>query len=236
VDITYVMGGLARDYPADRAALVIEWLDAAARSGMPVDPRVLAGSGAIRSSYPACMAVKAAAEQGAEAAAGYLRALREGIFCRARKLDAPEALVEEARAAGLDAERFRIDLGSNAIVEAFGADLEEARAAPEEVRAHGLPSLHLVPVGQAGGEAWFAGADGYERWREAAREAGARASGEPPPDVLGALRRFGRMAAAELEAVCELPGPRASAELWRLAADWRVKQTRFLTGELWELA
>ena len=67
------------------------------------------------------------------------------------------------------------------------------------------------------------------------REAGAQASGEPPPDVLGALRRFGRMAAAEVEAVCELPGPRASAELWRLAADWRVKQTRFLTGELWEL-
>jgi putative protein-disulfide isomerase len=236
VDITYVMGGLARDYPADRAAIVMEWLDAAARSGMPLDPRVWAGSGAIRSTYPACMAVKAAAEQGAEAASRYLRALREGILCRARKLDAPEALVEEARGIGLDAERFRIDLGSHAIVEAFGADLEEARAAPEEVRGHGFPSLHFVPAGEAGSETWCAGAEGYERWREAAREAGAQVSGESPPDALGALRRFGRMAAPEVEAVCELPGPRANAELWRLAADWRVKHTRFLTGELWELA
>ena len=98
------------------------------------------------------------------------------------------------------------------------------------------PSLHFVPAGEAGSETWCAGAEGYERWREAARKAGAQVSGEPPPDVLGALRRFGRMAAAEVEAVCELPGPRANAELWRLAADWRVKHTRFLTGELWELA
>ena len=94
---------------------------------MPIDPRLWT-EGPIRSTYPACMAVKAAAEQGADAAARYLRALREGLMCMRRKLDAPEALVEEARAAGLDVQRFRIDLGSHAIVEAFGADLDEPRA------------------------------------------------------------------------------------------------------------
>ena len=94
---------------------------------MPVDPR-LWSEGPIRSTYPACMAVKAAAEQGADAAARYLRALREGLMCFRRKLDAPEALVEEARAAGLDVARFRIDLGSNAIVEAFGARPRDAHA------------------------------------------------------------------------------------------------------------
>ena len=44
------------------------------------------------------------------------------------------------------------------------------------------------------------------------------------------------MATAELEAVCDLPGPRASAELWRLAGEWKVKPERVLTGMLWEVA
>jgi hypothetical protein len=32
------------------------------------------------------------------------------------------------------------------------------------------------------------------------------------------------------------PGPRAPAELWRLALDWRVKVERVHGGELWTLA
>jgi hypothetical protein len=44
------------------------------------------------------------------------------------------------------------------------------------------------------------------------------------------------MATAEVAEVCALPGPRAPAELWRLAAEWKVKPVRVLTGELWELA
>ena len=126
VEITYVMGGLAREFE-DRAGLVMTWLEHSAESGMPVDPRIWA-NGSPRSSYPACIAVKAAAEQGREAEERYLRALREGFMCRRRKLDAPEALVEEARDAGLDAQRFRIDLESHGTLEAFGADLEQTRA------------------------------------------------------------------------------------------------------------
>jgi hypothetical protein len=227
LQITYVMGGLAREYGGDLSRLVIEWLDAADRSGMPLDPRIW-HEAPLRSTYPACMAVKAAAEQGADAAERYLRALREGIMCRRRRLDSAEALVEEARSAGLDVQRFRIDLESHAIVEAFGADLEETRS--EHLS---LPALRFV--GEAG-EEWRGGEHPYEDWRTAAIACGARPSGEPSPDVLGALKRFGRMATPEIEAVCDLPGPRASAELWRLATEWRVKPDRFLTGELWEPA
>jgi hypothetical protein len=43
------------------------------------------------------------------------------------------------------------------------------------------------------------------------------------------------MATKEIEVVCGLAGPRASAELWRLALEWQVRPTRVLTGELWEL-
>jgi hypothetical protein len=75
----------------------------------------------------------------------------------------------------------------------------------------------------------------YDDYRTAAHAAGAVAGGGEPPGVLDALRRFGRMATAEIEAVCGLPGPRANAELWRLAAEWQVRPVRVLTGELWEL-
>ena len=137
VQITYVMGGLARELEPPHDRRLVAWLEQAGRSGMPFDPR-LWSEGPIRSTYPACMAVKAATEQGAAAGARYLRALREGLMCFRRKLDTPEPLVEEAREAGLDVARFRIDLDSNAIVEAFGADLEATRAGPHE-----LPSFEL---------------------------------------------------------------------------------------------
>ena len=227
LQITYVMGGLAREYGAENSARVREWLDVSERSGMPLDPR-LWYEGGLRSSFPACMAVKAAAEQGPDAAARYLRAVREGIMCRRRRLDSAEVLVEEARGAGLDAGRFRIDLESAAIVEAFAADLEETRSRPEAA-PEGLPALRFSGEG---GEEWR----GEDGWQEAALAVGGRPVGAPRPGVLEALRRFGRLATPEVAAVCDLPGPRAAAELWRLAAEWRVRPVRVLTGELWEPA
>jgi putative protein-disulfide isomerase len=257
LSITYVMGGLAWDYTQDYEdadagitagrtyeTLLLHWLGRAADSGMPIDPRLWT-EGPIRSTYPACMAVKAAQEQGPEAAERYLRAVREGLLCFRRKLDGTEALVEEARAAGLDVQRFRIDLESHAIVEAFGADLEDTRSVPDEARAAGgtkrgqggerlvFPSLRFE--GEDGAVRWAFGATEYDAWRDAAASAGADADGARP-GPLDALRRFGRMATAEVEAVCDLPGPRAPAELWRLASEWRVKPVRVLTGMLWELA
>jgi putative protein-disulfide isomerase len=229
VSITYVMGGLAREFAGPHDGRVREWLDAVEASGMPVDPRLWL-EGPLQTSYPASMAVKAAAEQGAEAEARCLRALREGIMCFRRKLDNAEALVEEARRAGLDAARFRVDLGSHAIVEAFGADLELTRAAGGPGEPAALPSLRF------GDDGWVAGDAPYADWRAAAQAAGAEPSGEPPPDVPAALARFGRMATAEVAAVCDLAGPRAPAELWRLAAEWKVKPERVLGGELWSAA
>jgi predicted DsbA family dithiol-disulfide isomerase len=227
--ITYVMGGLAREYSGDLSWLVTDWLDQSERSGMPLDPRPWLEA-PLTSTYPACMAVKAAAEQGAEPAERYLRAVREGILCFRRKLDSSEPLVEEARRAGLDAGRFRIDLGSHAIVEAFGADLELARAVPDDGGRPALPALQL------GDEHWVAGPAPYAEWRTAALAAGATPTDAPPPDVEAAVARFGSMAAAEVAAVCDLPGPRAEAELWRLATEWRVQPERVLTGTLWRAA
>jgi predicted DsbA family dithiol-disulfide isomerase len=227
LSFTYVMAGLTRQYEGDLSRYVARWLDDAERSGMPIDPRLWLEA-PIASTYPACMAVKAATEQGGEGTERYLRALREGLLCGRRKLDTTESLVAEAGPAGLDPQRFRIDLGSHAIVEAFGADLDARRELPEA--RFGFPTIRF------GDEEPVFGPASYDQWRAAALAAGARPAGDEPPDPLSALARFGRMATAEIEAVCDLPGPRAPAELWQLAAEHRVKPQRVLTGNLWELA
>ena len=241
---TYVMGGLAREWgPGDHAALTLSWLEQAERSRMPVDPLIWRDA-PLRSSYPAAMGVKAAQDQGR--AEDYLRALREEIICLRRKLDTPDALVDLAGRIGLDAARFRLDLNSNAVVEAFGLDLEVAREVKEEARAAGVvqtasgrervPFPTLYFTGEDGARHDVYGPAPYGDYRAAAEAAGARPAGEGRPTPQEALARFGRMATREVEEVCGLKGPRAEHELWRLAVDFEARPVRVLTGWLWELA
>ena len=62
LEVRYVMCGMARKVD-DTAPFVTEMLDASDASGMPVDARLWLAA-PPRSSHPACLAVKAAAEQG----------------------------------------------------------------------------------------------------------------------------------------------------------------------------
>src|SRR5206468_3262709 len=162
--------------------------------------------------------------------------LREGFACGRRKLDTRDALVGEARAVpACDVERFAIDLGSHAVVEAFGADLERAGAVQGAARDPGterarIPSLEFR--GDDGEVHAVHGRATYDELRAAAQAGGAAFDGAAShPGVEEALARFGTLATAEVAAVCDLPGPRAAAELWRLAGEWRVRAVRQLTGE-----
>ena len=96
LDWTFVMGGLGRSLagePASRAALIVEWLRVTAETQAPLDPLIWV-DGPLESTYPACMAVKAAADQAPDRGYLYLRRLRESLMCDRRKLDHAEALVE----------------------------------------------------------------------------------------------------------------------------------------------
>lgn len=243
---TWVMGGLARSYDSDDYwDQTSEWLDVAAESGMPFDPR-LWSQNPIGSTYPACQAVKAAAEQGADAAYRYLRRLREGLMTERRKLDHTDALVGQAGPAGLDVERFRIDLTSNAITEAFAMDLDAVRNPPPEAREQGkvgetdghervsFPSA--VFRGEDGTERGVWGWSPYDEYRRAATDAGAQASQDLAGDPVAPIQRFGRCTTRELEELTGKPGPVLRAELWSLARDWRLKAVPVLGGTFWELA
>lgn len=220
VSISYIMGGLARRIE-DPLRMLLDVLDAAAESAMPVDPRLWLEHPPL-STYPSCLGVKAAAQQGMDVA--FLRRAREGFMCERRRLCETEALVDLARTVpGLDVARFAIDLGSDAIIESFSVDLERTRATGGD---------RALPFAEVEGVAGLHEIGGLEAVVE---EAGAEPAQEPPcPEA--ALRRFGRMATPEVAAVCELPGPLAAAELWRLAAQWKVRPQPSLSGELWEAA
>jgi predicted DsbA family dithiol-disulfide isomerase len=219
---TFVIVGLHRQIQAREAeALALACLDAAAESAMPVDARIFLRD-APSSTHPAGLAVAAVSEQGDPGP--FIRRLREAILLEGRRMDTAPALLDAAReTGGLDLDRLKLDFGSNAILERFAADLERGRGmtTPAFVFGDGEPVQGYGP---------------YERLRAAAVAAGAEPAGDGFPGVEAALRRFGAMATAEVAAVCDLPGPRAPAELWRLALEWRVRPRRVGGGELWEAA
>jgi hypothetical protein len=224
LDWTLVMGGLGRDYKGREKGVLVHWVEEAAEIDMPMDP-LLWKESPISSTYPACIAVKAAAEQGIDAGARYLRVLREGLMCFRRKLDSLEPFVEEARRAQLDVERFRVDAASHSMLEKFGADLELTRDVPP-----GSPRADRVPFPTLRiGERWFFGRSPYDDLAAAAEEAGAtRGSGPLTPDA--AVQRFERLAPKEVEALCGLAGPLAHAELWRRATEWLVRPLQVGAG------
>jgi predicted DsbA family dithiol-disulfide isomerase len=233
------LGGLAREFGAPER-IALEWMEAGERGSMPVDPRLWLQS-PPSSSYPACLAAVAALEQvrvhtadRPSPATVYVRRLREGFACRRRKLDAVEALLAEAQdVPGLDVARLRIDLASDAIVEAFAGHLERTRA-----QQASLPTLLLRD--ETGRElrleGWVAPAEAVGAVRALGARGGWGRFGGRPPAPEDALRAFGPLATAELAAVCDLPGPRAAAALWQLAGDWRVRAERCFSGHLWSLA
>jgi putative protein-disulfide isomerase len=243
---TFVMAGMGRSLarePAARADMIEEWLRVATETQTPLDP-LLWLEAPIQSTYPACMAVEAAAEQAPDHGYRYLRRLRESLMCDRRKLDHAEPLVEESRAAGLDVDRFRLDLRSNAITEAFAADLERTHelarrtveAVPHSSRgAGGAPLPTLVFTG-GGSRRELTGLQEYEACNQAAVEIGAETADQGPLGVEEAVAHFGRVTTREVELLCDLPGPRAAAELFRLAEEWRLRPLRKLTGYLWETA
>ncbi len=232
VRITYVMSGMVRTVE-DPLKLTSELCEASARSGMPVDPRLWIDRPPA-STYPACQAVKAAADQGRDGA--YLRVLREGFMLDRAKLDTADALIRAAgQVPGMDVARFEIDLRSSASVEALAEDLEHRRALGER---HGFVANAPAFVVGDGGAAPLRPQNVWEYapLERAVTAAGAEPLGEPEPTPEQALARFGRMTTAEVASVCGLPRPAAAAALWRLADDWRARPERVLAADVWQPA
>jgi protein-disulfide isomerase-like protein with CxxC motif len=247
IDWRWVMGGMVREVgPSQRARYARVWPNVAVESGMPFDPRLWA-QGGIGSSYPACQAVVAAGEQGTDVAAAYLRRLREGLMFGRKRLDRISALIAEAAemdGAGFDAGRFEVDLRSDAVLERFADQLEEARRIPEQAVAENatgctgpiervtFPSLTFVAAD--GTRRGVYGWQPYELYAETAAASGLGDPAPPPADALTILDRFGRCATREIETIGCRSRVDVEAELWGLAKRGKVRILTTMTGNLWE--
>jgi putative protein-disulfide isomerase len=258
LDFVWAMGGLARHFgsayrdseagvgtgPDCFADLMSHWLNVAGRTGMPCDPRLWTEA-PISGTFPACIAVEAAAEQGWEAGYRYLRRVREGLMLWRKGLDKRSALVDPAGPAGLDVAAFEAALDSERPAAAFAAHLEEVRDVPPEARAAGKTSVtegherlsfpSAVFVGEDGERHGVWGFQPAEAYREAALAAGAKQVNDGPSPILEAAGRFGRLTVPELELLGETPPVETQAESWRLAASGHLTPIPALTGTLWQL-
>lgn len=102
------------------------------RTGQPLDDRVWVENPPA-SSYPACLAVRAAGLQSDAAAEAVLRRLREAVFLKRQDVSDPTVLralareVADAAPALFDPDRFSDDLDGPEAGAAFREDLREAR-------------------------------------------------------------------------------------------------------------
>ena len=143
----YRMGGMIPDWRrfsdpindiGSSAHMGPYWLEVSRMSGMPIDPRVWQEAPPA-SSYPACLAVKAAELQTKELGERYLRRLREAVMLERRNIALRAVLVEladeiaaaqrthEGEGKALDLHAFREALDSGAALAALREDLRDAK-------------------------------------------------------------------------------------------------------------
>jgi putative protein-disulfide isomerase len=130
----YVLGGMIPDWQSFNdplhsvhrpAQMGPSWYEVRHLTGMPIDEMIWIEDPPA-SSYPACVAVKAAGRQGSGVQEAYLRRLREAVMLERRNIARREVLVELFDELAGDPLRFRRDLVGNDALEAFREDLKDA--------------------------------------------------------------------------------------------------------------
>lgn len=140
VEISFKMGGLVPSIKefydsfndiggADwHRQVAAHWLEASGRHGMPVDERVFQDiRDDFQSTYPACIAYKAAEFQGLEGAKRFLRRMREAAAAERAAIHKVEVQAVLAEEVGLEQEALKAAIANGQGERAFLEDLEECR-------------------------------------------------------------------------------------------------------------
>lgn len=162
VTVRYFLGGLVEDIAnfydpgndiSGTAQVAPHWREVTERTGQPIDERVMSDiTDPHWSTWPACIAVKAAQLQGDEIGERYLRRLRRAVMTERQNVsERPAQLRLAAEVAGLDVARLAADLDGNEARQAFTADMQLGR----QYGATGFPSLLFIqretPTGEPQG-------------------------------------------------------------------------------------
>ncbi len=246
VKIDFVMGGLVKDIsqfydPVNKIGghdwnkqVARHWLEASERHGMPVDergfPRI---AGDFTSTYPANIAVKAAAFQGRDKAARFLRRLREAAAAEARQIHREEVQAELAREVGLEVDRFRQDLRGSKAENAFNEDLKVCRE-------HGVTGFPTFLISSTEGQRrMMRGYHPFEDFTNVLPELSPGIKGVKPKfdaeNVQAFVRKHGKVATAEVATVFDLPRGQAIEVLEKLREEQNVYRVEAGNDFFWIL-
>ena len=144
IEIDYRMGGLLPNWsynsggiskPSDVAH---HWDEASLYYEMPIDGNVWIED-PLDSSYPSCIAMKAAQIQSKEKAVNFMRILREKLYLEKKNIAKWENIAEAAKIAKLDVVKLKTDYEGDA-KKLFQEDLNLARA----LGVRGFPTLFFA--------------------------------------------------------------------------------------------
>lgn len=137
----YRMGGLLPNWesftdPMNTVEKPIQmgpvWMEAQHISGMPINNRIWFEN-PPESSYPACIAIKCAELQSADASEAFLRRTREAVMVEGRDISKHETLISIGKELSeqlpgiFDFQQFSKDMEEEAGIEKFREDLQKAR-------------------------------------------------------------------------------------------------------------
>lgn len=139
LQIKYVMGGLLRDWehfqdplnsiskPSQMGPL---WVEAKHLTGQPIDEHMWINN-PVDTSYPSCMAVKAAEQQSPMAGEAMLRLLREAVMIHKKNIGDTDVIIEIAKELEekgvLNITDFETSLYSSASSDLFREDLDKVK-------------------------------------------------------------------------------------------------------------
>lgn len=235
--VRYRMGGIfgrvkdwMREYGVDDAGLV-EWItESVGLTRMPTDPKYMRKTN-VKSTYPACLAFKAAALQDQEVAERFMRRMMEAIMVEARNASEEPVLRELATEVGLDARRILRDMRSHEVREAFERDREDMHKA----RANFLTLLLRNREGDSTKVGEVFTSAHYEEAVEHLTKG--RLPKRMTVDVLGYLERHRSMVPArEVAEVFATTDADAAQRLARLAKGDLLEERHFDCGTFWRLS
>lgn len=233
----FVVGGLVRDIREflDRANNIggaqwyvnaaQHWDDASTQHGMPVDGRVFYDQKSeIFSTYPACIAFKAAQFQDDCLSQCYLRRLREGAAAERLIIQRVDVQMQLAEEVGLNPETLHEDIRTGRAEEAFKADLQECKAAG----VSSFPTFSIRNVATSASIV-LAGYCNFRSFADAFHQLAKRPLREAIIQVdddklLDFIRRHRKVAAREVAEVFGLTHEAASHKLAQLTFGQFIKQ------------
>jgi hypothetical protein len=195
-------------------------------------PRMMASVADLQSTWPSCIAVKAAGLQGKGRELPYLRRFREAMYIEGRAATNREVQLELASEIGLDADAFARALDEGKAEAAFHADLDLCRSKS----VTGFPTFELrrdpATARLDGWQPWDAFDEALQEFAPDLRPSPIDATAE---SVRTLLRRFDRCATLEVAAVLGVTDDEAELLLEDLEAQGSIVRREVGGGLFWEV-